>query len=146
MPFLGQVVVNSPGNEPGIGSGVEFRMGIDEHLDWTVTWLNEDVSGTLDRIGLGTQIWLVDAFLARRITIGFGAGLYSFFDFESPSDSGKTRKLDIAGLLTVTTSYRFSDRWFTRFHWNRVMSNDSRDTDIFVLGLGYRWGRRSGDG
>lgn len=41
--------------------------------------------------------------------------------------------------LTVTTSYRFSDRWFTRFNWNRVMSNDSRDTDLFLLGLGYRW-------
>ena len=146
MPFLGQVVVNHPGNEQGIGSGVEFRMGIDKYLDWTVTWLNEDVPGTLDRIGLGTQIWLVDAFLARRITLGFGAGLYSFVDFEPPPDSGKSRKLDFAGLLTVTTSYRFSDRWFTRFNWNRVMSNDSRDTDIFVLGLGYRWGRRSGDG
>jgi len=144
MPFLGLVVVNSPGNEHGIGSGVEFRMGIDKHLDWTVTWLNEDVPGTLDRIGLGTQIWVVDAFLARRITLGFGAGLYSFVDFEPPPDSGKSRNLDIAGLLTVTTSYRFSDRWFTRFNWNRVMSNDSRDTDIFVLGLGYRWGRRSG--
>ena len=41
--------------------------------------------------------------------------------------------------MTVTASYRFSDRWFTRFNWNRVMSNDSRDTDIFLLGLGYRW-------
>ncbi len=53
VPFLGQVVVNSPGNEMGIGSGIEFRMGIGEHMDWTVAWLNEDVSGTLDRIGLG---------------------------------------------------------------------------------------------
>lgn len=140
MPFLGQVVLNSPGNEPGIGSGIEFRTGIDEHLDWTVTWLNEDVPGTFHRAGLGTQIWLVDAFLARTITLGFGAGLYSFVDREPP-DSRASSRLDIAGLLTVTASYRFSDRWYTRFNWNRVMSNDSRDTDIFLLGLGYRWER-----
>ncbi|MDO8738039.1 MAG: hypothetical protein Q7J17_03570 [Candidatus Deferrimicrobium sp.] len=139
MPFLGQVVVNRPDNDPGIGSGIEFRIGIDKHLDWTATWLNEDVPGTFHRAGLGTQIWLVDAFLARRITLGFGAGLYSFVDREPPSDSGAGSRLDIAGLLTVTTSYRFSDRWFTRFNWNRVMSNDSRDTDLFLLGLGYRW-------
>lgn len=139
MPFLGQVVVTRPDNDPGIGSGIEFRMGIDEHLDWTVTWLNEDVPGTFHRAGLGTQIWLVDAFLARRITLGFGAGLYSFVDREPPPDSGASSRLDIAGLLTVTTSYRFSDHWFTRFNWNRVMSNDSRDTDLFLLGLGYRW-------
>jgi len=145
LPFLGQVVVNSEGNEPGIGSGIEFRKGIGEQFDWTLTWLNEDVSGTLDRVGLGTQIWLVDAFLGRRVTLGFGAGLYSFVDFEPPADSGRSRDLDIAGLLTVTTSYRFSDRWFTRFLWNRVMSNDSRDSDMFLLGVGYRWGRRSGD-
>jgi len=139
MPFLGQVVVNRPDNDPGIGSGIEFRMGIDEHLDWTATWLNEDVPRTFHRTGLGTQIWLVDAFLARRITLGFGAGLYSFVDREPPQDSGESERLDIAGLLTVTASYRFSDRWFTRFNWNRVMSNDSRDTDLFLLGLGYRW-------
>jgi hypothetical protein len=139
MPFLGQVVVNRPGNESGIGSGIEFRMGIDEHLDWTVTWLNEDVPRTFHRTGLGTQIWLVDAFLARRITLGFGAGLYSFVDREPLPDTGENERLDIAGLLTVTSSYRFSERWFTRFNWDRVMSNDSRDTDIFLLGLGYRW-------
>jgi len=141
MPFLGQVVVNRPGNDSGIGSGIEFRMGIDDHLDWTVTWLNEDVSGTFHRTGLGTQIWLVDAFLARRITLGFGAGLYSFVDREPMPDTAENERLDVAGLLTVTASYRFSGRWFTRFNWNRVMSNDSRDTDIFLLGLGYRWER-----
>jgi len=52
------------------------------------------------------------------------------------------RDLDIAGLLTVTTSYRFFDHWFTRFNWNRVMSNDSRDSDVFLLGVGYRWAAR----
>lgn len=138
--------MNSEGNEPGIGSGIEFRKGIGRYFDWTLTWLNEDVSGTLDRMGLGTQIWLVDAFLGRRVTLGFGAGLYSFVDFEMPGDSGRRRDLDIAGLLTVTTSYRFSDRWFARFLWNRVMSNDNRDSDMFLLGAGYRWGRRPGDG
>ena len=141
MPFLGQVVVNRPGNDSGIGSGIEFRMGIDEHLDWTVTWLNEDVPGTFHRTGLGTQLWLVDAFLARRVTLGFGAGLYSFVDREPPPDTAENERLDIAGLVTLTSSYRFSERWFTRFNWNRVMSNDSRDTDIFLLGLGYRWDR-----
>ena len=141
MPFLGQVVINSPGNDPGIGSGIEFRLGIDEHLDWTATWLNEDVPGTFHRAGLGTQVWLVDAFLDRRITLGFGAGLYSYYDREPPPGTTASSRLDIAGLLTVTTSYRFSDHWFTRFNWSRVMSNDSRDTDLFLLGLGYRWER-----
>jgi hypothetical protein len=125
-------IVNKPGNDPGIGSGIEFRMGIDEHLDWTVTWLNEDVPGTFHRTGLGTQLWLVDAFLDRRITLGFGAGLYSYVDREPLPDTAENERLNIAGLVTVTASYRFSDPWFTRLNWNRVMSNDSRDSDIFL--------------
>jgi hypothetical protein len=141
MPFLGQVVVNKPGNDPGVGSGIEFRMGIDEHLDWTVTWLNEDVPGTFHRTGLGTQVWLVDAFLARRVTLGFGAGVYSFVDREPTPDTEERQRLDFAGLFTVTASYRFSDRWYTRINWNRVMSSDNRDTDMFLLGIGYRWER-----
>lgn len=139
MPLLGQVVVNRPDNDIGIGSGIEFRMGIDDHIDWTVSWLNEDVPGTFHRSGIGTQVWLVDTFLARPITLGFGAGVYSFVDREPTPDSGGRSRLDIAGLLTLTTSCRFSERWFSRVNWNRVMSNDSRDTDMFLLGIGYRW-------
>jgi hypothetical protein len=52
------------------------------------------------------------------------------------------RDPDISGLLTVTASCRFSDHWFTRFNWNRVMSNDNRDSDVFLLGVGYRWAAR----
>ena len=139
MPFLGQVVANRPGNDTGVGSGIEFRMGIGEHLDWTVTLLNEEVPRVIRRTGLGTQIWLVDAFLDRRFTLGFGAGLYTFVDFEPPPDSGAGSRLDTAGLLTVTTGYRFPGHWFTRFLWDRVASKDNRDSDIFLLGAGYRW-------
>lgn len=141
MPFLGQVVVNKPGNDSGIGSGVEFRMGIDEHFDWTVTLLNEEVSHTVRRTGIGTQVWLVDAFVDRRFTLGFGLGLYPFVDFEPPPGHDRDRRVNVAGLVTVAAGYRFSGHWFTRFNWSRVSSNDNRDSDIFLLGVGYRWGR-----
>jgi hypothetical protein len=97
------------------------------------------VPHTIRRTGVGSQIWIVDAFFARRITLGFGAGLYSIVGLEMPPDSGATRRLDIEGLVTVTTSYRFANHWFTRFHWNRVITNYDRDSDIFLLGIGYRW-------
>jgi hypothetical protein len=44
--------------------------------------------------------------------------------------------------LSKQASCRFSDHWFTRFNWNRVMSNDSRDSDIFLLGVEYQWAAR----
>jgi len=138
-PFLGQVVVNAPGNEPGIGGGVEFRMGVERHLDWTVTWLQESVPDVLHRAGIGTQLWLVDQYLGRRLMLGLGAGLYPFVDYEPPRGSDESRALDVAGLVTVTAGYRFPGHWLVRFLWNRVVSSDNRDADMFLLGLGYRW-------
>jgi hypothetical protein len=107
----------------------------------SVSWINEGHLEEHKRDGFAVQGWGRVPFLDDRLSIGVGAGLYSFVDFEAPPGSGENRNLDIAGLLTITTSYRFSDHWSTRFHWNRVMSNDSRDTDLFLLGLGYRWER-----
>jgi len=138
-PFLGQVVVNSAGNPFGVGGGVEFRLGVERHLDWTVTWLQESVPDVMHRVGIGTQLWLVDQYLNRRLALGFGAGLYPFVDYEPPAGSDESRSVDVAGLLTITAAYRLPGRWLVRFLWNRVMSNDDRDTDMFLVGLGYRW-------
>jgi len=43
--------------------------------------------------------------------------------------------------VTLAAGYRFADHWIARFHWNRVATRDERDTDMFVLGVGYRWNR-----
>lgn len=139
MPFLGGTVHNSFESRHGLAGGLEFRRGISRHLDWTLSWISEDNREEIRRDGLGLQIWLVDAFLDRRLTLGVGAGLYAFLDRFSPAGTGEDEALDVAGLLSLTTSYRFSDHWFARVNWNRVASNNHRDSDIFVLGVGYRW-------
>lgn len=139
MPFVGQTVVNSLLDQKGVASGVEFRKGIADNLDWTVTWLNEGNPDVIRRDGVASQLWLVDAFYDRRMTLGIGAGAYYYLDKKNPTGSQSRAKSDLAGLISLTASYRFADRWFTRLNWNRVVTNYNRDTDVFVLGVGYRW-------
>lgn len=138
MPFFGATVHNSFESRHGFAGGVEFRRGISRHFDGTLSWISEDNREEIRRDGIGSQIWLVDAFLGRRLALGIGAGLYAFNDRFRPA-GGQGESFDVAGLLSLTTSWRFSDRWFTRFNWNRVATNSDRDSDIFVLGAGYRW-------
>jgi hypothetical protein len=139
MPFLGGTVHNSFESRHGLAGGLEFRRGISPHLDGTLSWISEDNREEVRRDGLGFQIWLVDAVLGRRLALGVGAGLYAFLDRFPPAGTGEDEAFDVAGLLSLTTSYRFSDRWFARLNWNRVASDKPRDSDIFVLGIGYRW-------
>lgn len=135
-PFLGLTVHNSLESQGGFAGGIEYRRGVSRNLDWTLSWINDDNQGEIRRTGIGTQIWLVDSYVRRRVVLGLGAGLYTFFD-RNPNE-GHSR-VDVAGLVTLSAGYRFGDRWIARFSWNRTMTDDDRDTDIFVLGVGYRW-------
>lgn len=139
MLFVGQTVVNSLEDQKGIASGIEFRKGVVRHLDWTLTWLNEGDPEVIRRNGIGSQLWLVDSYLDDRFVIGAGAGGYFFLDTKRPPRPGTEGSRDLAFLLTLTTGYRFADRWFARFNWNRVLVDYNTDTDVFVMGVGFRW-------
>ncbi len=139
MLFVGRTVVNSLEDQKGIASGIEFRKGIVRHLDWTLTWLNEGDPQVIRRNGLASQLWLVDSYLDDRFAIGAGAGGYYFIDTKRPPKPGKEGSRDLAFLLTLTAGYRFGDHWFARFNWNRVLVDYNTDTDVFVLGAGFRW-------
>jgi hypothetical protein len=136
-PFLGISVQNRPGNRQGVARGVEVRRGISEHLDVTVSWIGENNGEEIRRKGIGSQIWLVDNVFAGRLVLGIGAGPYAFHDSRPPEkEHGHT---ELAGLVTFTAGYRFSEHGIGRFQWIRVMTDTDRDSDVFVLGAGYRW-------
>lgn len=136
-PFVGGVIHNNLESRAGIAAGVEYRRGFARNLDWTVSWLNEDNRKGIRRNGLATQLWLVDAFARRRLVLGIGAGMYTFYDRTPPPETHNP--VDLAGILTMTAGYRFGGRWIARASWNRVMTDNNRDSDVMVLGIGCRW-------
>jgi hypothetical protein len=136
---FGQTVVNSYQDQKGFAGGIEFRKGVAEHIDWTLSWVNAGDVQVNRRNGLGMQLWLVDEYFDHRFPIGIGAGPIYFLDRGSPPDGNQGNVRDLAGLVTLTAAYRFSEHWFARFHWNRVFTSNNTDADLFLAGIGYRF-------
>ncbi len=136
---IGQTVVNSYQDQKGFAGGIEFRKGIAEHIDWTLSWVNAGDVAVNRRNGLGTQLWLVDEYLDGRFPIGIGAGPIYFLDRRNSPNGNRGNVRDLAGLVTLTAAYRFSEHWFARFHWDRVFTSNNTDADLFLAGIGYRF-------
>jgi hypothetical protein len=139
MAFAGQSVVNSLEDQKGVAAGIEFRKGVHDHVDATLTWLYEGDQDVIRRNGAALQLWLVDEYMDRKVTLGIGGGGYAFVDKRNPNGRRGGNPGDLGGILSLTASRRLGDRWFTRFNWHRVVSGSNRDTDVFAAGLGCRW-------
>ena len=137
--FVGKSIVNTTFSEDADAIVAEYRRGLIDHLDGTISWLNEGDPRVIRRHGIASQLWLVDDFLAHHFTLGLGAGPYWYFD-RKPDPSGRNdHDGEFAAVISPTASYRFGEHWVARLTWNRVMSHYNRDADVIVLGAGFRW-------
>lgn len=137
--FVGQTIVNSTLSEKAVATGLEFRHGIEPHLDWTLTLLNEGDPQITRRKGLATQVWLVNWVAKGQLMLGAGAGVYYHLDRRRVDPSGGPGgKRDFAGLVAVGASWRFPGLSFIRLIWNRIVTDYSKDSDVILLGLGCR--------
>lgn len=116
---------------------IDFRHNFEIPFAVSASWIKEDNEEEIRRTGIGTQIRLVDSFMRRRLALGIGAGIYTFYDRNPPHEIHS--RIDLGGLVTLTAGYRSADRWIARFSWTRVMTGNDREGDILVLGAGYRW-------
>jgi hypothetical protein len=89
------------------------------------------------RNGATAQLWLTRAFVNERFALGIGAGAYAAIHHGDADDMRDTGDGILSGLLSITASYRMTQRWSPRVTWNRVMTRYSRDTDVILGGIGY---------
>jgi hypothetical protein len=145
--YAGRSVVNAFYSEHGLAYAADYRRGLSRHLDGTISYIYEGDPKITRRSGLGLQLWPTNTFFDGRVTIGMGFGVYVYVDNKH---LGTTRQLPVGGtfntpafapLISPTFSYAFSDSWLARFTWHRVVTNYDRDSDVFLVGMGYRWGR-----
>jgi len=143
--FGGQSVVNTFLSQKALAGAVEYRQGILPHLDGTASFIYEGDPKIVRRSGVAFQVWPVNTFLGNDTSVGIGVGPYIFIDRNHPVNSGSTigvglkNPAAVAPLVSLTIARRLSDHWITRVLWDRVSSNYNRDSDIFLVGLGYFW-------
>lgn len=133
--FVGRTVVNSFSSEHSVATSVEYRRSLRRWLDWTGTWLNEGDARLIRRNGIATQLWLVRHAHDDRVELGAGLGPYLAVDRYRHANGQSQEAL--SGLVSLTARYNVVPNWNLRATWHRVLANYQRDTDVFLVGLGY---------
>lgn len=143
--FTGTSVVNASGNLKGESYAAEYRRGLLPHLDGSVSFTYEGDPRIVRRSGVGVQVWPVNTFFNHRIAVGLGLGAYVYIDNKH---LGPSRQLApglsvntpaVAPLISPTFAVRLSESWLVRLMMHRVVTNYNRDSDVFLVGAGYRW-------
>ncbi|OBR46185.1 hypothetical protein A6456_37630 [Paraburkholderia tropica] len=138
--MAGASILNSLNSQTSVAEAIEYRRGLTNYLDFTLGYLHESSSESLRRHGVTAQLWLTRTFFGDSLTLGIGAGGYAAVQHDSPNDSDNARGDGIlSGLVSISASYRFTQHWAARVMWNRVVTRYSRDTDVFLTGIGYRF-------
>ena len=133
--FAGVTYVNSFDDDRAAAASIEYRHAFGPVFRGSIAWLHEGDAHLVGRYGVVTQGWYEPSFFNDRFTLGVGLGVYVAVDEDREGDHGAFA----AGMFTMTASYRMGRDWTARFSWNRVLSNYDRDSDILLLGLGYRF-------
>jgi len=137
--MAGATILNSLDSQTAAAEGIEYRRGLNNFLDATIGYIHEGNAVPGRRDGATVQIWLTRAFFSDHLTLGIGAGMYvSIYRGDNPEQSGSGDGV-LSGLFSMSASYRLTQRWSTRLTWNRVMTRYSRDADVILGGIGYRF-------
>ena len=131
---VGKTVVNSFGAEEILALRATYRRRLTRRLEWTLGLLDEGHCDVLDRFGPVTQLWLVQEFFEGRASLGAGGGVYRAIS-DSREDSPHTR--ESALVISLTGRVLLDPRWGVRLTWDRIVTDDNRDSDVGVLGVGY---------
>lgn len=137
--LAGETILNNNGSATSIAEAIEFRHGLTRYLDGTIGYLHEGNAVQSRRDGITAQLWLTRAFFDERLALGIGAGAYAAVHRPDGAQGGIAGDGIFSGLVSITASYRLTPHWSARLTWNRVVTRYSRDTDVILGGIGYRF-------
>jgi hypothetical protein len=136
---LGSTYVNTFGSEDAFAAQIEYRQRFGPYFAWSAAILNEGDASTQRRSGVVGQLWLGRTLFDQRVTAEVGIGPYLAFDIESNALDVDDSRERLTGIFSLSMSYAPVPRWPVRFTWSRVFAEKSHDTDVFLLGVGYRF-------
>lgn len=88
--------------------------------------------------GLTTQLWLAKPFLHDRISLSAGGGYFAIDERRDPV-LNRSSGVFVSEIVSMSGSFRMTPHWHIRATWDRIITSYSRDSDIFLAGLGYRF-------
>jgi len=137
--MIGASILNSDRSESSPAASLEFRHGLGRYLDMSASLLHEDGEVQSRRDGIAAQLWVTNAFFDDRFTLSAGLGPYVALTVKDSSPLDSTGDGRVAGLVSVSASYRFDRKWVARLTWNRFATRYDRDADLIQAGIGVRF-------
>lgn len=134
----GSTIVNSFHSELSPATGLEYRRGLARYADLSLTWLYEGRNTVIRRNGLAAELWAVRAFRDGHLAIGAGGGAYLNLDANRRPRLGERPSGGLDGVVSLRLAARLGSHWEVPVTWHRIITGYDRDTDIFMLGLGWR--------
>ena len=135
---LGKTIVNTLESEDSFAAQFEYRQRLGPYFAWSAGVLNEGDARTQRRSGVVAQVW-VGRDLDERVSAAIGIGPYVVLDIQQNPMLVEASRERLAGIFSVTTAYAPIPHWAVRFTWSRVFAEKSHDTDVLLLGAGYRF-------
>jgi hypothetical protein len=137
--LLGRTIVNTLASEDSFAAQIEYRRRFGPYWAWSVGLLNEGDARTQRRSGVMTEFWAGHEFLDRRVTAAIGIGPYLVVDIRKNPELVEASRERLAGILSLTFAYAPVPQWALRWAWHRIFAERSHDSDVLVLGAGYRF-------
>lgn len=116
-----------------IGQQVEFKHFINDAAAYSVSYLYEGDNGLVNRQGVVGQIWYVMP-ISTYWMLSAGAGPYYTYDRHEINN-----KNDLAGVISLQIDYQLVSHLSTNFRFNRVVSFNDKDQDMFMAGIAWRF-------
>ncbi len=140
--YYWKTVVNSFSSQSARAEQIEYRRKIWKELRFSVGFLNEGNAQLIRRNGITAELWAEPSFDSGMFSIGAGFGGYSAIDKYRPAPGRH-----VSYIASATVSARplaklensALQNFDVRFMWHRIVTDYSRDTDVVLFGLGYRF-------
>lgn len=134
---LGEAIVNSFRSQDTVTEGIGARAKLNEYISASLTYVNARGTTPLGwRSGTLAHLWFEKA-LTQRFSIGAGAGAFLPADDSSPQRQNSSP--GTSAVIGITGSYAIDAHWIGRITWDRLGTGDSRDADLILIGVGYRF-------
>jgi hypothetical protein len=134
--MLGGTIVNSFDSDALLAKAISLRMRASEHLTGSISYFDEGRVQPRWRAGIAPQVW-VEQDLGERLSVSAGVGPYFATRNPGRTDGGSAPTTSL--LVSFSAAYALSPSWLARLTWNRVGTRYDRDTDVVMLGVGYRF-------
>ncbi len=118
---------------------IEYMQPINDHLSWSLSYLNEGHNEWHHRDGAVAQIWARTTESKARLSAAAGAGIYRYFDTAPRSETTYSNDHGWGAVTSVAGIWRMYGPWLVELRANWVHAEHDVDTVSVLGGVAYQF-------